>query len=262
VEAGQPSEPVLVTSEVLSFEPIARGERLADKVVSALTEMIVSGRIAIGERLPSERALCERFGVSRPVVREAVRSLIAKGLLADQPHRGHVVTAFGRDAVTESITFYLRGQRLDYAKLMEVRVLIEINNAGLAAERASDEQVAALREAARRLEPTLDVEQAARDDVAFHRAIATATGNEFLEVLLDSIREALITVQLPTLADPKIVKSARRWHERIARQIEARDPAAAREAMRLHLAEARRGMESVLRAGAPSPAAAARGSAA
>jgi GntR family transcriptional repressor for pyruvate dehydrogenase complex len=233
----------------LTFEPVTRSERLADKVANALAESILSGAVAIGERLPSERELCVRFDVSRPVIREAVRSLIAKGLLVDHPRRGHVVSSFGREEVTESLTFYLRGRRLDYAKLMEVRTLVEIENAGLAAERASANQIAALNDAAPRLVPNPDATTTALADVEFHRAIATATGNEFLEVLLDSIREALITVQLPTLADPKIVASARRAHERIAKQIAARDAAGAREAMRLHLEEARRGMEALKRAG-------------
>jgi GntR family transcriptional repressor for pyruvate dehydrogenase complex len=242
----------VIGGDLPALARITRGERLSDQVASRLTELIVSGRFGVGERLPSERELCERFEVSRPVVREAVRSLIAKGLLADHPRRGHVVSALGRDAVTESLTIYLRGQRLDYDKLMEVRVLVEVENAGLAAERGSPEQVAALREAAGRLAPDLDPEDAALADVEFHRAIATATGNEFLGVLLDSIREALITVQLPTLAEPQIVEVARAAHERILGQIEAHDPEGARFAMREHLAEARRGMQGVLRKGTVS----------
>ena len=74
--------------------------------------------------------------------------------------------------------------------------------------------------------------------VGFHRAIATATGNEFFEVLLDSIREVLITAQLPTLAEPKIVRGAIEHHAAILEQIEAGDPEGAREAMRAHLADA------------------------
>jgi GntR family transcriptional repressor for pyruvate dehydrogenase complex len=247
MEGAERTEGDDAAAPIATFEPVSRGERLADKVASALTESIISGTIAVGERLPPERELCERFGVSRPVIREAVRSLIAKGLLADHSRRGHVVTAFGREAVTESLTFYLRGERLDYGKLMEVRMLIEIENAGLAAERASSAQIAALRDAAARLEPDPDVERVALQDLAFHRAIATATDNEFLEVLHDSLREALITAQLPTLADPRIVASARRAHERVAQQIQARNAAGARKAMRQHLEEAREGLEALLR---------------
>jgi DNA-binding FadR family transcriptional regulator len=180
------------------------------------------------------------------VVREAVRSLIAKGLLVDSPRRGHTVSALGRDTVTESLTLYLRGRRLEYGKLMEVRSVIEVENAGRAAERASTEQIEALRAAAAALTPDLDPEAAALADVGFHRAIATATGNEFFEVMLDSIREVLITAQLPTLADQEIIRGARAHHETILQQIVAGDPEGARAAMREHLADAERGMRSVL----------------
>jgi GntR family transcriptional regulator, transcriptional repressor for pyruvate dehydrogenase complex len=232
------------------FEPIERSVGLADRVAGALTESIVSGRLQPGDRLPTERELCEQFEVSRPVVREAVRSLIAKGLLRDSPRRGHVVSALGREAFTESLTLYLRGRRLDYGKLMEVRDLIEVENAGLAAERASPDQLEALRAAAARLRSGLSAEEGALADVEFHRAIATCTGNEFFGVLLDSIGEVLVTVQLPTLAQPRIVRAAMRAHARILERIEAGDPAGAREAMRGHLREAERGMRSVLRSGA------------
>jgi len=238
------NEPIL--GDTPEFEPVARSVRLADKVAFALTDSILSGRLAPGDKLPSERDLCAQFGVSRPVVREAVRSLIAKGLLADNPRRGHVVSALGRDTVTESLTLYLRGQRLDYAKLMEARTLVEVENAGLAAERASPEQVQALRDASARLQMGMSAEAAALADVEFHRTLATATANEFFELLLDSIRDALITVQRPTLANPQIVRTARQMHDRIVAQIAAGDREGAREAMRLHLVEAERGMRSVL----------------
>jgi GntR family transcriptional repressor for pyruvate dehydrogenase complex len=232
---------------VHSFQPVSRGARLADQVAGSLIDSIVAGRLRHGEKLPPERELCEQFGVSRPVVREAVRSLIAKGLLADNPGRGHVVTSLGRDAVTESLTLFLRGQRLDYGKLMEVRSVIEVENAGLAAARASAAQIETLRSAAARLKPGMTAEEAALADVEFHRGIATATGNEFFELLLDSIREVLITVQLPTLADQTIVRSAARAHDRIVAQIAAGDPSGARDAMRAHLQEAERGMRKLLR---------------
>jgi DNA-binding FadR family transcriptional regulator len=229
------------------FERLTRGVGLADKVAMAVADSIVSGRLEPGDKLPSERELGELFGVSRPVVREAVRSLTAKGLLADNPRRGHVVQALGRETVTESLTLYLRGQRLDYGKLMEVRVLIEVENAGLAAERASAEQIAGLRLAAARLELGLPAEDAALVDTEFHRAIATATDNAFLEVVIDSIREVLLTAQLPTLSDEGIVRQVRDAHDAIIDRIAAGDADGARQAMREHLAEAERGMRSVLR---------------
>jgi DNA-binding FadR family transcriptional regulator len=122
-----------------------------------------------------------------------------------------------------------------------------VANAGLAAERAGPDAIEALQAAAARLQLGLSAEAAAVADVDFHRQIATATGNQFFELLLDSIREVLLTVQLPTLAEPKIVRSARRAHNRILKEIASGDPEAARAAMRAHLAEAERGLRAVLR---------------
>ncbi len=228
------------------FAPVARSERLADRVAASLTDSIVSGRLQPGDRLPPERELCEQFAVSRPVLREAVRSLIAKGLLVDSPRRGHIVSTLGRDAVTESLSLFLRGQRLEYGKLMEVRSVLEVENAGRAAERADEAQLDALRTAAGAMQVGMNAEQAAVADVEFHRAIATATGNEFFGLLLDSIRDVLITAQLPTLAQPKIVRGAIRHHLTILERIEERDPDGAREAMRAHLRDAMRGMRETL----------------
>jgi GntR family transcriptional regulator, transcriptional repressor for pyruvate dehydrogenase complex len=243
MEHQQPIAPAVLAA----FGRLERGVGLADKVASAVADSIFSGRLEPGDKLPSERELGELFGVSRPVVREAVRSLTAKGLLADNPRRGHVVQALGRETVTESLTLYLRGQQLDYGKLMEVRALVEVENAGLAAGRASSQQVEVLRQAAARLTLGLPAPDAALADVEFHRAIATATDNAFFEILIDSIREVLLTVQLPTLADEAIVKQVQLDHQRIVERIAAGDVEGSRLAMRDHLAQAERGMRSVLR---------------
>jgi GntR family transcriptional repressor for pyruvate dehydrogenase complex len=241
-----PSDQTAGSDGVLAFAQIPRERRLSDKVADALTESILSNRLAVGERLPSERALCEQFGVSRPVVREAVRSLIAKRLLADHPRRGHVVTRVESESVSESLTLFVRGRRLDYAQISEIRSVLEVETAGLAAERASDEQIAALRVARDGIVPGLSADEAAVIDIEFHRTIAQATGNEFFVLFIDSLREVLLEVQRPTLSDPKIVKTVRSAHRKIFEAIAAHDADAAREAMRAHLARAERQMRALV----------------
>jgi GntR family transcriptional regulator, transcriptional repressor for pyruvate dehydrogenase complex len=238
-------------SQKPAFEPVGRSARLVDKVVDAMTESIVSGQLGAGEMLPSERDLSEQFGVSRPLVREAIGSLGAKGLLESSPGRGHVVTALGRDTATESLTIYLRGQRLDYAKLMEARTLIEVESAALAARRANPADLQALREAESAMDSGTTPEELAIADNQFHRAIATAGDNEFLCVTLDSLREALLVfdAQVPTLADDKFVAIFRRGHARILRAIASGDEAKAREAMQVHLQDSIRAMRTLARAG-------------
>jgi DNA-binding FadR family transcriptional regulator len=218
-----------------AFAEIPRERRLADKVADALTESILSGQLAVGARLPSERELCTQFAVSRPVVREAVRSLIARRLLADHPRRGHVVAQVAPESVSESLTLYVRGRPLDYAQISEIRAVLEVETAARAALRATDEQIEGLRIAAERLTVELDAEAAALADVEFHRAIAAATGNEFFVMLLDSLRQVLLEVQRPTLSDPQIVQTARAAHLRIFDAIGARDADSARAAMKAHL---------------------------
>jgi GntR family transcriptional repressor for pyruvate dehydrogenase complex len=225
---------------------IARGPRLSDQVADALTELILSGRLQVGDRLPSERELCEQFGVSRPVVREAVRSLIAKRLLADHPRRGHVVARVESASVSESLLLFVRGRPLDYSQISEIRRVLEVETAGLAAERASAEQVEALGAAAARMTVGLPADEAALIDIEFHRLIAQMTGNEYFVMFLDSLREVLRQVQRPTLADPKIVKGVRAAHRRIFLAIQAHDPDAARAAMRTHLATAERQMRALV----------------
>jgi GntR family transcriptional regulator, transcriptional repressor for pyruvate dehydrogenase complex len=230
------------------FEQIQRGDRLSDKVAKALTDSIDTGALAVGDKLPSERRLCEQFGVSRPVVREAVRDLVAKGLLADHPHRGHVVAEIRASSVSRSLVLFVRGRRVDYSQLLDVRTVLEVAAAGHAAENPTDAQIEAVRLAHERMTPDLGPEAAALHDVAFHRAIAEATGNDYYVILIDALRDVLLVAQQPTLADPKIMKTVRAAHRRIFEAIRARDPEAARAAMQAHLDLAARQVMKLLAA--------------
>jgi GntR family transcriptional repressor for pyruvate dehydrogenase complex len=219
------------------FPKVTREPRLSDKVAELLFDTIIARRLSPGDRLPSERELGELFGVSRTVVREAVRALAAKGLIDVRTGSGLRVAAVGASTVTESIGLYLRGGRLQYDKVHEVRALLEVEIAGLAAERASEEAINRLRVNCDDLERALDgdVEVASRLDLEFHREIAAATDNELYVVLLDSIGEALLEVRRENLridAGSKTIKAHREIYESIA----SHDPAAARDAMARHLA--------------------------
>src|SRR4051794_5481646 len=173
-----------------------RERRLADKVADLLLETIVARGLAPGERLPSERELGEQFGVSRTVVREAVRALAAKGVIDVRTGSGLRVAAVDGSNVSESMSLFLRGSStLDYPKVHEVRAVLEVEVAGLAAVRATDDDVAQMRENCERMETDDDVEAAALHDVEFHRAIARGTHNELYLLLLDSIGDALLEVR-------------------------------------------------------------------
>jgi GntR family transcriptional repressor for pyruvate dehydrogenase complex len=228
-----------LTSSKKLFPRIPREPRLSDKVAEALLRTITTQGLRPGERLPSERELGEQFGVSRTVIREAVRALAAKGLIEAQTGSGLRVSAVDAATVSQSMNLYLRGRdSLDYAKINEVRQMIEVQVAGLAAERATDAQIASLREVCERMGAVLhDVDRASVADVAFHRALAACADNELYLVMLDSIEDVLLEIRRATLGIPGRPEKGLRAHRRILARVAAHDPARAREAMRAHLAE-------------------------
>ena len=135
---------------------------------------------------------------------------------------------------------------MDYAEISEIRAVLEVQTAALAAVRASAAQIEALRVAADGIVPGLSAEEAAVIDVEFHRTIAEATGNTFFVILIDALRDVLLEVQLPTLADPKIVRTVRRAHRKIFDAIAAHDADAARAAMQAHLSTAEHQMRALV----------------
>jgi GntR family transcriptional repressor for pyruvate dehydrogenase complex len=217
------------------FPRVTREPRLSDKVADLLLETIVVRQLQPGERLPSERELGEQFGVSRTVIREAVRALAAKGVIDVRPGSGLRVAAVDQSTVSESMSLFLRGSStLDYPKVHEVRAMLEVEVAGLAAVRATDEDIAGMREICERMEAERDVDAASLHDVEFHRAIARGTHNELHLLLLDAIGDALIEIRRENLArgaGPDTIASHREILDRIA----AHDADGARAAMRRHL---------------------------
>jgi len=225
------------------YAPVERDPNLADKVCAALTDSILNGSLPVGERLPAERTLMELFGVSRTVVREATRSLAAKGLVTAEPRRGYLVADLGTNSVGEAITLYLRGSgHVGLSKVHEVRAALEMSTAALAAARASKSDVEAIAAWIDLLDEACDTQDAAAADIGFHREIAQTTGNEHFVVMLDSVREVLEEAQLAGLSDPETVVYARAAHREILQRIVTRDEDGARRAMASHLSESARRM--------------------
>ena len=220
--------------------------RLHRETMLEFVEAIVSGALPPGARLPREIALTEQYEISRGVARESMRGLEERGLVTVK-HGGHTVVnpreawdLFDADVIEAALGGAAAVSLLgDY---LECRRMIEIAGAGLAAARASGEQVA-------RLERCLDAMKAAvaerkarvqeRDyhaaDVEFHLAVVQATGNEALVSLVRRIDAALLAARYP-LARPAYRKTrAIPEHQAILDAVRARDEEAAREAMKAHL---------------------------
>ena len=170
------------------FGSVLRRERLSEQVASSILSAIIERNLRPGDPLPSQRELGEQYGVSRTVIREAVGSLEARGVLEVRAGSGLRLVSVDASSVAESLRFFVRtSDVLDYSKVDEVRAMIETHVAELAAERASESDVSSIRYWADKQETCGDdLEAAAQCDLEFHRAIARTTGNELYLVLLDS----------------------------------------------------------------------------
>src|SRR5918997_5335705 len=124
---------------------LSRRTRLRDRAADQLLKMVISGGLERGERLPPERELCARLGVSRTVVREALNLLEARGLISIEHGRGAVVSGGNPRAVRDALGMLLRVQPKTLWELLEMRIILEVEVAGLAAERAGPDEVAAMR---------------------------------------------------------------------------------------------------------------------
>jgi GntR family transcriptional repressor for pyruvate dehydrogenase complex len=174
----------LVVDEAKGWSPLAATVNLADRVAASLRERVLTGGFAPGARLPAENAMAASFGVSRPVVREAVSRLKSEGLLVTRQGSGVFVHA---DALVRPLTIIPdAGQSLQAVlEIVELRRAIETESAALAARRRTPAEIETMRGALRDLDAAVARgRDGVEEDVRFHRSIAEATGNrQFLAVL-------------------------------------------------------------------------------
>jgi GntR family transcriptional repressor for pyruvate dehydrogenase complex len=213
-----------------------QSEKLSELISRQVLKTIVAGHYRPGNRLPSERDLANVFKTSRVVVREALGSLAAKGILSVRHGSGTTVNPLEEwNSLDPEVLMMLHGDEV-FQMLSQLRVIIEPELAALAAENIDSGALEDLRDKAK-LPPDDSVEQHVERDTNFHLAIAKATGNPVLLIVLSSISELLRESRRRTFAVPGELSKARAWHRKVFEAIERRDPGAAREAMAQHMAQ-------------------------
>lgn len=227
-------------TESVRFEPITR-QTVSEGVRGALLRSIRSGELPGGSRLPSERALCQDFGVARTSVREAIQGLATLGLIEKRGNGFFVAEHLpelgldGSDARKRRVT-----------ELFEVRQLVEIPMARLVAERASEDDRARLGAIADMFSPTMSLADFRAADRAFHAAIAQACGNQVLAEVYGKVLDAQFgSYELESLLESssnrravkQVIRESAVMHRRIAEAVVAADVAAVVEAVRMHLGQ-------------------------
>lgn len=217
----------------IEYEAI-RKEGLSTQIANAIQSAIIEGRLVVEERLPSEAELAERFGVSRSTVREALKRLAAQNLIRSE--RGSTGGAFvnrltwdeARDSLVNTCRLLIGMNDIPFEDAIEARFTLESACIRLAAERRSDNDLTTLRrEIECQRDKMLSDEQFCASDVAFHAAIAQATGNPLLGFQMSSAVEAmqpLMNMLVYRLRDRERIADI---HTLMANAIEAGDARAA-----------------------------------
>jgi GntR family transcriptional regulator, transcriptional repressor for pyruvate dehydrogenase complex len=212
--------------------------RLTETISSLLESKILSGEWPPGLRLLSEPEMGAQLGVSRSVVRDAMRTLSARGLVDIRQGIGTTVASPTTEAYSDAIVLLLRRSHLTVGQVLDARELIEVELAGLAAARRTDVDCLRMRDsldAYRRAVDAQDWQSAQETHNDFHLSILLAVNAPGLEILLLPLQEVILAAPLPTAVHDKTLWEVSE-HERIASAIENGDVGAARELMKAHFA--------------------------
>lgn len=222
-------------SVTTKIRPVTRTS-ISEEIAKQIIGLISRGDLRPGQRLPSERDLCEQFGASRSSLREALRCLSIIGVLHARVGDGTSVAADGEAFLRRILEWRLITEKRDVENLMEVRIALEGVSAANAALRATAEDVAGLRGLLKKMKLAgKDARKFAVLDVDFHVAIARASGNTLVFDLVSMIRNHLVRVLPKVLQFPNAMPLSTREHVEIVGAIERRDADAARAAMHAHL---------------------------
>ena len=224
------------------LKPI-RTESLKDVCVARLEELILSGRVAIGRKLPSERELALQLGVSRPVVHEGLLDMAAKGLVSMIPRVGTVVNDYRKEgsiALLTSLLNYHNGKLEPklLESLLKMRALFETETARLAAINRTGDHLRALNELLEAEANTAShrVAEITRLDFQFHHRVALASGNVIYPLLINSFKQFYTSLSGQFFDDSRVVSVVFDFHRKLVDAFVARDANMAEEIMMAMLA--------------------------
>ncbi|MHB9032824.1 MAG: FadR/GntR family transcriptional regulator [Anaerolineae bacterium] len=211
---------------------------LPAQVADQIQDLIEMDALHTGDKLPPERDLAERLGVSRPVVREALQVLLVRGLVKIKPGSGTFVQSPSAQSAADYLELYFKLRHCpgSLREFFEMRQLLEVETAGLAAERATADDVAKLESCLVTMRSEqLSLANYIAADVTFHLALANAAHNEYLLMLLGPLASIWSHVISISTQAPGAIAGGIAFHEDILRHISSHDVKGAGDAMRAHM---------------------------
>ncbi len=225
----------------MNLDLIVKNDNLTvqNKIISQIRDLINYKNLEPGDKLPSERMLSEKFGVTRSNVREAIQKLEYYGLLKSIPQSGTFVANLGVIALNGMIDDILSLEDPNFKALVETRILLELKSAGLAASRRSKDDLIKIEIALNAYEDKVNLgEDAVQEDLLFHLSIAKASGNSTLNKLMLIITPGIITnFEKYHVCDKDKAILGIQEHRAIFNAIKDQKPDLAKEKMKIHFSE-------------------------
>lgn len=213
---------------------------VTDMLVNRILGFVTAGQLSPGDRLPSERDLAERFGVSRPTVREAMRALSVLGVVEVRHGGGAFVSALDASSLLSPLNFFLGLSEVSVDQVYQARRLIEGEICALAAARATVADLEALEALIREQEAVVDSTDAYLElDSYFHARLGDIAGNPFLARAAQSLNVLGIEFRKAAAVSGEMPRRSIQDHRRITAAVRAGDVEAARQAMIAHMDQVR-----------------------
>ena len=219
----------------MEIKPIERSA-LPDKIIEQIKNTIIEGRLQPGDKLPSERELAERFSVGRTTVREALKALSYVGVIK-KVREGTIVNRNISNFFIDSLTQMLILKHLDFEDLFETRKILEVKLAGLAAQRATIEDIEMIGNILKEMSEKANHNpyEFVTEDIKFHESIAEAAQNRVLYEIFIAVRSLLRKAQEEVIKYPGIMKRSLEYHQKIFEAIKKQNISEAERVMFNHL---------------------------
>ncbi len=216
----------------------AKPLRLYEDIARDLTEKIVNEQYKVDQFLPTEQDIADAYGASRNVVREALKVLMARGLIEMLHGRGSRVLAHQHWQLQDQLVRLMRESPQVPADLLQLRRILEVEIADLAAQHATDTQIEAMHETILQMQATSDrLEECIQHDLRFHQLLAEAAHNVLLPLVMEPIGRFLLASRLATIHNEGAVDRSVAAHTAILAYVAAHDASGARQAMQQHLVQ-------------------------
>ncbi|MFZ5634778.1 MAG: FadR/GntR family transcriptional regulator [Bacillota bacterium] len=230
----------------MDFKPI-KTKKIYEEIIEQVKVLIADGTLSPGDKLISEREMADKLQVGRSAVREAFRALEAMGIIEIRPGEGTFITEANTYPFMQVLAHLLVAERDSVRELMELRKIMEVESAGLAALRHTSEEVKEMEEHLEQMRlDILNGELGEEADMKFHYAIAKATHNslfyKLMNTISDTMRSGLKTAREQLYRTPGTPERLLREHREICEQIKNGNVEGARKAMLEHLEKVEKAM--------------------